>query len=456
MSDVIRSLYESRAYPAMSHPLSDPAVTSVAAWLGGLEVPTASQAQILEIGCSTGHNLIPLAMRWPDARFVGVDLSGRSIEMARELAVIAGVRNVEFHAADLRDFQPVGDGYDFIIAHGFLSWVPDEVKSALFSFCGRHLSATGICTISFNLESGWRRRLPVIDKIRAIHHAGAADEWASLAILRSVTAPDSPEMAIIDDMIAKGPDILAFDDFGPVNDPWPLDRFVRVAAGAGLHWLGESDPGENLPRSLADDLLEKLRRDTVDPLAFQSALDEESSRTFRSGMLCRRDAPLAGGFSLGRLFELVGRAGSHGPSLSSNPLDTEIFRVIAAGDPRGVRLSELRQFFPSVMPRDLAQRIHAGMMRGWIQVRSEGGGFDPDPPAFPGMNAFRMECARRRLPLVDAWHRPCSFPGSQWEILTLLDGTRNQVELREAARCLSPELDFQAWLKHLAGRGMFG
>ena len=68
--------------------------------------------------------------------------------------------------------------------------------------------------------------------------------WPSCA---SVTEPDSPELAIIDDMLAKGPAILAFDDFGPVNDPWPLDRFVHAAAAAGLRWLGESDPGQNLP-----------------------------------------------------------------------------------------------------------------------------------------------------------------------------------------------------------------
>jgi hypothetical protein len=35
MSDPVHALYETRAYPAMSHPLSDPAVSSVAALLGG-------------------------------------------------------------------------------------------------------------------------------------------------------------------------------------------------------------------------------------------------------------------------------------------------------------------------------------------------------------------------------------------------------------------------------------
>jgi trans-aconitate methyltransferase len=75
MHDPLQQLYRARSYPAMSHPLSDPAVSSVAALLGGLHVKHPSGARILEIACSSGHNLIPLAMRWPDARFVGIDFS---------------------------------------------------------------------------------------------------------------------------------------------------------------------------------------------------------------------------------------------------------------------------------------------------------------------------------------------------------------------------------------------
>ncbi len=453
MSDVIRSLYESRVYPAMSHPLSDPAVTSVAAWMGGLEVPVASGARVLEIGCCSGHNLIPLAMRWPDAWFAGVDLSAASIARARELAAIAGVENIEFHAVDLREYRPAGDGFDFIIAHGFLSWVPDDVKSALFAFCGRHLSASGICTISFNLEAGWKWRMPVIRKVRAIHKAGAADEWAALGILRAATPPGSPELEMIDDMLAKGPDILAFDDFGPVNDPWPLARFVRVANDAGLQWLGESDPGKNIPRNIADERLDQMRRTAADPLAFQSAIDEESARTFRSGLLCRADAPLAGGFSLGRVFDLYGRTGDVGPS--ANSLDVQIFDALAALGPCDVPLSALRTSLPQMPARELALRLHEGIMRGWLLARSEGVVFDSNPPEFPALDPFRFECVRRRLPVVDSWHRPCQFPGRQYEVLELFDGTRSLDECAASAACLVPGLDFHAWLRHLSGRGMF-
>ncbi|MBC8125621.1 MAG: class I SAM-dependent methyltransferase, partial [Gloeobacteraceae cyanobacterium ES-bin-144] len=96
MSDLIHELYETRAYPAMSHPSSDPALTAVAALLAGLRVRHPSQSKILEIGCASGLNLIPLAIRWPQSRFVGIDLSGPAIQQARELSevchTVAGIR----------------------------------------------------------------------------------------------------------------------------------------------------------------------------------------------------------------------------------------------------------------------------------------------------------------------------------------------------------------------------
>ena len=67
MPDVIHELYQSRIYPPMSHPSSDPAMSAVVARMAGLDTSPPRSARILEIGCSSGHNLIPLAMRWPQA-----------------------------------------------------------------------------------------------------------------------------------------------------------------------------------------------------------------------------------------------------------------------------------------------------------------------------------------------------------------------------------------------------
>ena len=450
MPDPIRDLYTTRDYPAMSHPPTDPAVCATAALLGGLVVPTPAAARFLEIGSGSGHNLIPLAMRWPQGRFTGMDLSDRAIGLARDLVTAAQVENIGFHVADLRDFTSSNGPWDYIIAHGFFSWVPDDVKTALFTFCRDNLSPAGIATISFNLECGWLPRFPVIEKVRAIQQAGAADEMTALAILRSVTPPGSPELSIIDDMLAKGPCILPFDDFAPINDPWSLDQFIRVAAAAGLRCLGESDPGQNLPNNLDASTLENLHRQSANPLSFLIAADAAAARTFRTLVLCRDDAPVENRDPLGQVLSLSVRKNPEARSFGNlGPL-----RRLESNRHACVSVRELLESAERDRP-DALRRILDGIREGWILSRIEPVNFDPGPPDFPKLNTFRLECARRGLPLVDIWHRPCAFPHRHYEILAAMDGSRGQTELAAFSAGHSPELAFRPWLQHLAGRGMF-
>jgi hypothetical protein len=329
---------------------------------------------------------------------------------------------MEFHALDLRDFKHDGEPFDYIIAHGFFSWVPDEVKAALLDFCARHLAPSGIATISFNAEPGWRARFPVIQKVRAIVQAGAEDEMAALTILRDVTERGSQEIAIIDDMMAKGPAVLPFDDFAPVNDPWPLDHFVQAAADAGLRWLGESDPSMN---------------------------DSSQDKTFHSAVLCRANAPLEKQVTWAGLQRIFMRIGVM--SQEKHP----VLEIISRAAPRCVSLEELQSSLPEMERRELGHHILNGIRRGWILSRIEAINFDPEPPEKPMLDPFRLECARRGIPLVDTLHRPCSFPKLHFDVLARMDGSHTQNELAAFAADHCAELDFAPWLRHLAARGMF-
>lgn len=455
---LVRALYQNHRYPAMSHPLSDPAVSAVAAQLGGLKTVPPRQARILEIGCASGHNLLPLAKRWPESRCLGMDLTEGAVAAARQLAAEAGIGNATFLCADLRAFDPGAGAFDFIIAHGFFSWVPDAAKLALFDFCRRHLAPAGIATISFNLAAGWAHRLPVIAMVRALQQAAGTDLMATLGLLRDATDPATPHGAhvrwIIDDMLAKGPDILEFDDFGPVNDPWPFDQFVLRAAQAGLRWLGESDPAENLPSSLGEVSRAALGPLAASPLHAQLAADFCSGRTFRSGVLCRDDAPTRPGLTNDGVFEFAVRAGKIIPT-SADPLARALFQTLASSATECLPLRDILGAMPNADPAVLARLVFDGITRGFIRPRIEAQRLDPLPAERPQLNGLLLACARRGLPLVDVWHMPCSFPSAHYDVLAAMDGTRTRGELAVLARMRCPELAFEPWLRHLAERGMF-
>lgn len=451
MANVIHELYETRTYPAMSHPLADPAVSAVSARMSGLDVPHPRKARVLEIGCCSGHNLLPLAQRWPESHFTGIDLSEKSITKAKELAFASGIGNVAFFSIDLREFIPLDGPFDFIIAHGFLSWVPDDVKKFLFTFCHQHLSASGIATISFNLECGWIPRQPVIAKVRAIQEAGAGGVMSALDILKSITQSGDPEAEIIDDMMARGASILLFDDFGPINDPWSLERFVQTASHAGLRWLGESDPSQNTPADLSDQSLADLLSRSNNLLDFHQSIDKVLGRMFRSCVLCRDDASFEEKVSSVSLHDYSFRAGKE-------PLDyqdLEIHQAVQSFAPASVALSE---WIGTWIERDLTslqQRVFDGIARGWLLPRLGSSSYDPSPPEYPKLDDFRLLCAREALPLVDAWHRPCLFPQAHYQVLTAMDGSRSVVDLAFLANQWCPELALEPWLRHLAWRGMF-
>jgi trans-aconitate methyltransferase len=258
--------WQAADYPPMSHPSADVAVNRAVACAAGLDAPDPSASRILEIGCGEGYHLLSLANRWSGTACVGLDYSAKAIHRAKSRAQRAGLQNVRFCQARLSEFA-ADEPFDFIIAHGFFSWVPDEVKVGLFDFIGNNLTPNGIAVVSFNVAAGWKERMPLVEKALAIMQAGAEDVMQALAILRTVVEADR-ERLIIDDMLAKGAAVLAHDDFAPVMDAWSLGAVVKLAEGHGLRWLGDSLTGE--PGNDRTDNAEK--------------------NTFRSELFCLREA----------------------------------------------------------------------------------------------------------------------------------------------------------------------
>jgi hypothetical protein len=151
------------------------------------------------------------------------------------------------------------------------------------------------------------------------------------------------------------------------------------------------------------------------------------------------------------LFELFVRAGRRPLA----PADQQLFETMASFSPVCISMAEVMAALPGCDRQALAEQVYKGIDQGWILPRIESVHFEVEPPEFPALNALRRECARRSWPLVDIWHQPCSFPARHYAVLEAMDGSRDQASLDAFAKCHCPELAFEPWLKHLAGRGLF-
>lgn len=489
MSDPVHELYQSRPYPSMSHPSTDPAITAVSAKLAGLDIPTPTCAHILEIGCASGHNLLPLAARWPDSHFTGIDFSSAAILDARQRAIEAGLSNVEFIEADFSAYDPGDDCYDFIIAHGIYSWVPDQVRQALLDFCAEHLSHEGIATISYNTLPGWSLRKSLVALTDLISQRPAAAEIGKdpehiLAYLATAAGCHTPYArhltAVLHDMFGKGSEILPFDDFGPINMACTFLDFTGHASRSGLLYLGESQIADNFPASLAPEAASVLRPLGHDPLALQQTIDVLTNRTFRSSILCRADAPIqtritaatALHFSVrcqhdfettGQGARLIGREGEE-LARFEHPLAVAFFSALGESAPESVPMSEIiermaeglkDQFDPTHSLPPLASLVMESARQNLILLRYEPVRFDPLPPAFPNLGRLRRMAAAKGQALVDIYHAPCSFEDARSQVAVAMDGTRSIDELAALSRAVMPQLDFHAWIGYLAERGMF-
>jgi SAM-dependent methyltransferase len=81
--------------------------------LDGVEAKLKSGATVADVGCGLGTSTILMAQAYPKSKFVGFDYHPRSIELAREAALKAGVSDrVKFDTAKAKDFP--GAGYEFV------------------------------------------------------------------------------------------------------------------------------------------------------------------------------------------------------------------------------------------------------------------------------------------------------------------------------------------------------
>lgn len=256
--DQLRADYDTTPYVSNSFPQSAPGQLASTALLFGLTTPLVSNARVLEIGCAAGSNAIPFAAAHPNAHVVGIDLSVVQIDEGRRRIRAAGLDNLELLDGDIAsmDLSALGR-FDFVIAHGVYSWVPENVQDALLGAVRATLAAEGVAYLSYNVYPGWKSKEIVRDAMLLASRASTnpAERVSSarkmVDFLEEVAPPATPLAGAVAEFRERdygfGDSYLLHDELERFNLPCYFVDMVERAGGHGLAYLAEARPEVMFP-----------------------------------------------------------------------------------------------------------------------------------------------------------------------------------------------------------------
>ncbi len=273
------STYSYDEIPYPSHPFESthPDHIYSLAKLFALEPTIPDDASILELGCASGGNIIPLAVQMPKARVVGVDLSSRQIADGQAKIDRLGLKNITLHVQDLQKVDASFGDFDYILCHGVFSWVPPEAQNRILEICKERLTPNGVAYISYNAYPGWFMR-GMIRQMMLHHISNIPDPPTKIKqarallsfIVDSTEGQDTPYAKILKselDLLGKHPDSYLFHEHLEENNrPLFFYQFMELAKSFDLQFLSESSLASMITSNLPPKAAEALTKLTNDVL----------------------------------------------------------------------------------------------------------------------------------------------------------------------------------------------
>lgn len=287
--------------PYQSHPIyvSQPLHLATIAYVLGLDPPPPATARVLEIGCASGGNVIPLAFGNPQSRCVGIDLSARQIEEGRALVAQLGLTNIELLPLSVMDVTPDLGLFDYIICHGVYSWVPPAVQDKILAVCRENLAPTGLAYVSYNTYPGWHLRA-LIREMMNWHVRQFAEPLVQVRearwFLNFLVQYASEREGVYGGALREEAELIAHLDDSYVfhehlerdNQPLYFYEFAERLAAHGLRFVAEARYSEQagvMPATVRTEL-ERLAPDVI---RREQYLDFLRNRTFRRSIVCRAE-----------------------------------------------------------------------------------------------------------------------------------------------------------------------
>jgi SAM-dependent methyltransferase len=289
--------------PYVRHVIAElsPTRLRLAAALNGVTPPPPDDFDYCELGCAHGDTLVALAAAHPDGRFLGVDLSAAHVASAKRLARDGGLENVGVLERDFSALvdEDVGE-FDYIVAHGVLSWVSPEKRKAVLDFANTKLKPGGLLHVSYNAMPGWAS----VEPLRQLLLFGGAGETSldrarhGLAFAQSMQRAGAEYFAnnpaaseMLATMAKAGLPYLVHEY---LHEHWVPMYFARVAwemAASDLHFVGVLPIHLNFRETAMPEALDQLLASVTDRVTFESLKDFAINEFFRRDLYVKGTMP---------------------------------------------------------------------------------------------------------------------------------------------------------------------
>ena len=301
-----KEIYADLGYLSQPFPYASAPFLESYARLLGLSPAPASTARILEIGSSYGGNLISQALFYPKATFTGIEIAPTQVSVGKTYIDQLGITNLALLEGDVNERHHHLGTYDYIIAHGFYSWVDEETKDKFLRLCKEHLAENGILYMSYNTYPGWHK----MDSVRALlefankdidtlnhrekvrHGKTVASKLGALMLeYDTVKTQQTSFLQSLRQTLQKQDCYVGHDHLEPVNTPVYFHQCMDHMAEHGFTYLCDCDLNLSFP-TVYDETLRTQLQDLAphDPLAREQYIDFMLNTTFRKSLFTHKGA----------------------------------------------------------------------------------------------------------------------------------------------------------------------
>jgi SAM-dependent methyltransferase len=324
------SVYDEILYPAAVFPQTHPIRLATIAFLRGMQPASIQRCRVLELGCGVGSNLTAMAFHLPESEFIGLDRARRPIASGQAFATELGLGNISLHLMDVCDATIERFGhFDYIIAHGLYSWVPEPVRERILATCREMLNPQGVAYISYNAYPGNHLRDLVRGMMR-FHTACFKDPAEKvgqarglLKFLTESTPRNDYYIAAIRgqfERTLKYQDEAFFhDDLSEVNQSFYFHEFNSDAERHGLQFVGEASANDLQPGKFNPPVMQRMKElEGAPEVVREQYKDFIRGSAFRQTLLCHKKIALAPDVLIDRVPKLYASCDA-APQESSNP-----------------------------------------------------------------------------------------------------------------------------------------